>query len=189
MDTKDTQMSRNYQFRDSEEIYFVSFATVFWIDIFTRNRYRNIFLESIRFCQKEKGLEVYAWCLMTNHVHLIISSHDKPLSDILRDLKKYTSVKIIEDIEANSQESRQEWFLWMFSYAGKKNSNNTTYQFWQQNNYPIELNNVKMCQEKLEYIHQNPVVAGFVDNARDWLYSSARDYEEEQGLLDILYLL
>jgi len=73
-------MSRNYKFRNPDGVYFVSFAVVDWIDVFTRNEDKNIFLESIEYCQKNKGLEVFAWCVMTNHVHLVfrVVGEDEP---------------------------------------------------------------------------------------------------------------
>jgi len=73
-------MSRNYKFKNPEGVYFVSFAVVEWIDIFTRNEYKDILLDSLRYCEKEKGMEIYAWCVMTNHIHLIFSiiKEEKP---------------------------------------------------------------------------------------------------------------
>ena len=81
-------MSRNYKFSDPEQTYFVSFATVFWIDVFLRNLYRDILWDSIKYCQRVKGLDVYAWSIMSNHVHLIIGTHKNKLEDIIQDLKK-----------------------------------------------------------------------------------------------------
>ncbi len=90
-----------YKINNPRGTYFITFATVQWVDAFTRKRYVDIVLESIRYCQKEKGLRIHAWCIMSNHVHLIASTlHPKPtLSDILRDLKKFTSNKILEAIQ------------------------------------------------------------------------------------------
>jgi REP element-mobilizing transposase RayT len=181
-------MSRKYKFRDNDKLYFVSFATVKWIDVFVRNEYKEIILDSLRYCQREKGLEVYAWCIMTSHIHLIIGSNDKPMEAIMRDLKSFTSRKLREAIQNNPSESRKEWLLWLFEQAGQKNSNNEDWQFWQQDNHPIELYKVEIMQQKLNYLHQNPVEAGFVDESRDWLYSSARDYVGEPGLLDIILI-
>ena len=147
------------------------------------------FLDSLRFCQGNKGLEIYAWCIMSNHVHLIIGTSQMPMQYILRDLKKYTSVKIIEAINENQQESRKEWLLWMFERAGKKNSNNTNYQFWQQDNHPIELSNNEMMIQKLNYIHQNPVEEGIVLSSEAYLYSSAKNYAGMKDyLIEILYI-
>jgi len=147
------------------------------------------FLDSLRFCQGNKGLEIYAWCIMSNHVHLIIGTSQMPMQYILRDLKKYTSVKIIEAIKENQQESRKEWLLWMFERAGKKNPNNTNYQFWQQDNHPIELSNNEMMIQKLNYIHQNPVEEGIVLSSEAYLYSSAKNYAGMKDyLIEILYI-
>ena len=181
-------MSEKYKIRDSQQLYFVSFATVNWIDVFTRRLYNDIFVDSLRYCQQHKGLEIYAWCLMTNHAHLIISSEADNLSSILRDLKRHTAKAMLRAIEENQQESRREWMLWMFERAGRRNAHNTKYQFWQQENHPIELNTNDLQQQRLRYLHQNPVVAGFVDAPEDFLYSSARNYAGRPGLVEVLFI-
>lgn len=178
-------MSVKYKIRDQEKLYFVSFSVINWIDVFIRNEYKNIFLDSLKFCQRNKGLEIYGWCIMTSHVHLIIGTSDKPMENILRDLKSFTSTNIKKAIELSPTESRKEWMLWMMKRAGIKNNNNNDFQFWQQNNHPIELWDNYMMQQKLDYIHNNPVEAGFVDAPCDYVYSSARDYSEQKGLLNI----
>lgn len=172
----DFGMSTKYKFRDNDKLYFVSFATVNWIDVFSRKQYRDIFLESVRYCQQNKGLELYAYCIMSNHVHLIIGSEKTLLSNLIRDLKKFTSSAILKAIAENPEESRREWMLWMFERAGKKNSNNTKFQFWQQDNHPIELPNHRIAIQKLDYIHNNPVEAALVLSPEEYLYSSAKNY-------------
>ena len=82
----------------------------------------------------------------------------------------------------------EEWMLWMMERAGKKNPNNRDFQFWQQNNEPIELNTNDLLTNTLHYTHYNPVEAGFVSNPEDWIYSSARDYAGEKGPLNIILL-
>jgi putative transposase len=178
-------MSRAYKFRDQSLPYFVSFATVNWIDLFTRRELCEIVIDSIKYCQKEKGLIVYAWCIMPSHVHMIIGTSNKPMQDIMRDFKSYTSKKLREEIKELPIESRKEWLLWMFERAGRKNGNNNDWQLWQQHNQPIELATNIMLEQRLDYLHNNPVVAGYVDNAREWRWSSARDYEGEKGVLDV----
>lgn len=182
-------MGRKYAIRNQESFYFVTFTVVYWLDVFTRIEYRNIFLESVRHCQNEKGLNVGAWCIMTNHVHMIIGSEGKfNLEDIIRDMKSYTSRHIRKYMENNPLESRKDWMIWMMQRAGKKKSNNKDFQFWQQHNHPIELTYNELIEQRLDYIHNNPVKAGFVETPSDWLYSSARDYEGRKGLLDIFHL-
>jgi putative transposase len=176
-------MSRKYKFRDQTANYFVSFATVFWVDVFTRRVYKNILVDSLNYCVVNKGLIIYGWVIMSNHVHLIIGTNDMELQNIMRDLKKFSSKTIIDAIKDNQQESRKEWMLSMFEKAGENNSNNKHYQFWQQHNHPIVLNNADIFEQKLNYIHENPVQSGFVDNATDYPYSSARDYSDEKGMV------
>lgn len=180
-------MSTKYKFNDKEGTYFVSFAIVGWIDVFTRQVYRDIFLESLVYCRKEKGLNVHAWVIMSNHIHLIISAKSgASLSDAMRDLKKFTSFKILKEIKENKTESRREWLLYLFAKAGQQNSNNKNYQFWQQDNHPIELDfHTDMFEQRLNYLHNNPVQAGIVNFAVDYLYSSAIDYSGRKGLIDI----
>ena len=120
---------------------------------------------------------------MPSHVHLIISSRDKPLQDIVRDLKSHTSVQLKKLIREHTQESRREWMVWMMERAGKKNSNNSNWQFWQQHNHPLEITNNKMYAETVLYIHQNPVASGFVYEADQWIYSSAKCYEKNNGMI------
>ena len=105
-------MSRNYKFHNPEGLYFVSFAVVDWLDVFTRNEYKDILLESLSFCQANKGMEIIAWCIMTNHVHLIFRciTSEKP-EQVLGDFKRFTSNKIVKVIEENPKESRKEFLL------------------------------------------------------------------------------
>jgi len=178
-------MSRKHKFHNKQGAYFISFATVYWLDIFTRQVYFNILEESIDFCRKEKGMEVFAYCFMPSHVHLVFRSANDNPSGLLRDFKGFTARKIIKAIEDNPQESRKEWLLWMLERAAKKKSNVSKRQFWQQHNKPIELWSDKVIKQKIDYIHNNPVEAGFVTNPVDWKYSSARNYAEDDTILKI----
>ena len=166
-------------------MYFISFATVNWIDIFTRNEYKDEIIKSWLHCQQKKGLEIYAWCIMPSHIHMIVSSHDKPLEDIVRDMKSHTSSLLKKLIKEHPQENRREWIVWMLERAGKKNSNNTAWQFWQQHNQPIQITAQKMYVEIVYYIHQNPVVSGFVFEAEQWVYSSAKCYAKNDGIIKL----
>jgi putative transposase len=181
-------MSRNYKIRDQQKLYFVSFATVNWIDVFIRREYKDIVVDSLKFCQKNKGLELYAWCIMSSHVHLIIGTSGQKMEDILRDLKRHTAKALLKAIAEHQHESRREWMLWMFERAGKRNSNNVKYQFWQQHNHPIELFNNEVMQQKLDYLHENPVTAGYVNEPWEYLYSSAKDYSGGKGILELIFI-
>lgn len=181
-------MSCKYKFRDQQQLYFVTFSVINWIDLFIRNEYKDIMLRSWNHCMNNKGMELYAWCIMTSHIHMIIGSQGEPLEHIMRDMKRHTSEELRRAIKLHPSESRREWLLEMMQKAGKKNSNNISFQLWNQDNHPIELNGLKKLHNCLDYIHHNPVVAGIVENPEDYLYSSARNYFGKQGLIDITFV-
>jgi putative transposase len=158
-------------------------------DVFTRRDYKDILVDSLKYCIANKGLELYAWVIMSNHIHLIIGTKDKPLESILRDIKRHTSKALVKAIDENKLESRREWMLWFFEREGQINPNNEHHQFWQQGSHPIELWSNEVMDQKLDYLHNNPVVAGWVDEAEHYLYSSARDYAGGKGLIDIILLV
>jgi putative transposase len=76
--------------------------------------------------------------------------------------------------------------LWLMEKAGKQNSQNIEFQLWQQDNHPIELHDARILHQKLDYIHNNPVLAGPVEKPEDYLYSSARNYYGLPELIDII---
>ena len=176
-----------YQIRDQYAIHFITFAVVEWVDVFTRKEYADIVVDSLRYCQSNKGLKVHAWCIMSNHLHLIVSSDGKnTLSDILRDFKKFTSSHIIKAIDSNSKESRRNWMLWIFRSAGQKNKRNENYQFWQQENHPVECSTIEILKSRMSYLHENPLRARLVRSEWEYVYSSAIDYYcNGKGLLEI----
>jgi REP element-mobilizing transposase RayT len=120
------------QYRIEGDIFFVTDTVVDWVDIFTRPLYKHIIIDSLVYCQKEKGLIIYAWVLMSNHLHAIVgSTSENKVSDIWRDFKKFTSKEIINNLKTDPQESRQEWMLNRFEYAGKNDKKIKNYRFWQ----------------------------------------------------------
>jgi len=133
-------MATRYRFGDSERPHFITFSVIEWIDVFNRECYKEILVDSIKYSIINKGLIVHAWVIMPNHVHMIVSAtQGNDLSNNIRDIKKFTSRKIVRAIEDNPQESRKHWMLWLFKRAASKNSSNNENQFWQQDNHPIEL--------------------------------------------------
>jgi len=169
------------------EVYFVTDTVVDWVDIFTRPIYRHIIIESLQYCQKEKGLIIYAWVLMTNHLHMIAGTNgENRISDILRDFKKFTSKKIVQTLLVESGESRRDWMLNRFEYAGKNDKKITNYKFWQEGNDAQEIYLNDYFNQKLNYIHYNPVKAEIVNREEDYRYSSAIDWAGGKGLLDVV---
>jgi len=171
-------------------VYFVTATTVEWIDIFTRNLYKNILIDSFRYCQKNQGLQVHAWVLMPNHFHMICSFDKSDPGLVIKNIKSFTAMKIIDAIIHNPQESRRRWMLETFERNGQMNKSNFRYQFWIHENHPVLLDDPIKYKQRINYLHENPVRAGFVLEPQHWHYSSAADYytDHQKGLLDIMYL-
>ena len=182
-------MPDGYQIYNQQGLYYLTFQIVDWVDIFTRQIYRDILIDSFKYCIENKGLELYAFVIMSNHVHLICKvAEEHDLSAVVRDFKRHTSNAILDSIQENPKESRRHWLLYLFSNAASRHHRNKKYQVWTHENHAVELESNSFTAIKLNYIHQNPVRAGYVDCAEDWLYSSARNYAGMQGLLDVILI-
>lgn len=180
-----SKSTTSYRIKNEEGLYYLTFATVEWIDVFTRKRYKDIVVDSLKYCQREKGLELYSWILMSNHMHMIVRAKEGfKLSGIIRDFKKFTAQRIIKAIQ-EEPESRRDWLLAEMLKAGEMNSKKQNYQLWRNDNHPIELSSNEVINQKVEYIHNNPLVEGIVANTADYLYSSARNFVDQEGLLEI----
>ncbi|SFO72786.1 REP element-mobilizing transposase RayT [Algoriphagus ornithinivorans] len=162
-------MGREYIVKDQEAVHYVTFTVHQWVDVFSRKCYAEIFLESLKYCQLYKGLEVYAWVIMTNHCHLIIQAKNNNLSDIIRDLRKYTSKMIYKAIIENPKESRKKWLALTLSFKDH-------IWFWEKGYHGEEIFSNQFFEIKANYIHENPVRAGIVEKPEDYLMSSAGDY-------------
>ncbi len=177
--------SENYSIEDQNAIYFLTFTITDWVDIFTRSCYKIVVVDSLNYCIDHKGLTVYAWCLMSNHIHLVARANEGfQLSDIIRDIKKFTAKRIIETIN-EVPESRKDWLLYRFSFAGKFDHRIKEYKIWQDTSHPILLDSNYLIDQKINYTHQNPVRAMIVENPEDYIFSSARDYAGMKGLVKV----
>ena len=174
-----------YFINDQHATYFLTFTVVDWIDVFTRKDYKIIIVDSLNHCIEHKGLECFAWVLMSNHLHLIVRANPPAkLSDIIRDLKKFTSKKIVETIETIN-ESRKEWLLHKFKFSAHTTGRAENYKVWQDGSHAICLKKPEWVAQRLNYIHQNPVRQLIVANECDYLYSSAYDYSGKKGLVKV----
>ena len=181
-------MPTGYQITNQSGLYYLTLQVVDWVDVFSRKKYRDIVIDSLRYCGASKGLQLRAYVIMSNHVHLIVNTVGSDLSDVLRDMKRYTATSILKEIEQNQQESRRDWILKRFEFAARRHKRNSHHQFWTHENHAVELISTKFIRQKCTYIHHNPVRAGWVANPSDWLYSSASNYEDKGGLIEVVLL-
>lgn len=178
-------MGQAYQIQDQDRPYYLTFQVVGWADIFSRKVYRDIILDSLKYCRESKGLNLFAYVIMTNHMHVIMQSRVGNLSGLVRDFKKFTSKAILNEVNENKQESRREWLEMVFRYHAKYNKRAKEMQLWTHQNHAVELSTNDMIDSRVEYIHENPVRAGWVEKAEDYLYSSARNYAGLPTLIDV----
>jgi putative transposase len=179
-------MSDKYKIKDHEHPYFITMTVVGWIDVFTRANHKLTIINALKYCQQNKGLVLFAYCLMPSHIHLIAGTEGLcSLPEIIRDFKKFTAKAIIKQIQ-EEPESRREWILNYFEEKGKPLNRIKTYKFWQDGYQAKEILNPAFFYEKLHYIHMNPVEDLIVDKPEDYVFSSARNYAELDHYLDII---
>jgi len=167
-------------------VYFVTFTVTAWVDVFSRPVYKHTLIDSIKYCQENKGLLLYCWCLMSNHIHMIIGSDGVySVDQIIRDMKKFTS-KIISKQITDQKESRSEWMSNLFRFRGRCHPKEIGSKFWQDGYDCFELFTDHVFEQKLNYIHDNPVRTEIVEEPHHYLYSSARNYAAMPGVLEVV---
>ncbi|MTI19727.1 transposase, partial [Fulvivirga sp. RKSG066] len=142
-------MSRNYKFHNPEGWYFVSFATVFWISVFTRRVYKDCIVKHLKFCAEEKGMVIGGWIVMSNHVHLIFTAKENNPQRLLQSFKSSTAKELISLVKTYPQESKRDRYMWFMELAAKRSNTTNKLQFWQHHNQPIELWSNEAIQKNL----------------------------------------
>ena len=178
-------MSTKYKAITTDEAYFITITTVGWIDVFTRLNQKNNIIQALNYFQQNKGLEIYAYCIMHSHIHILCKgTNGAILSDIIRDFKKHTSKKIIQTI-TEEPESRREWMLDYFRKSCEHLKRNQEYKVW-QNGYHAEIvSSNYFIKQKIDYIHNNPVKDKIVTLPEDYYFSSARNYAHLSNDLEV----
>ena len=188
-------MSTKYKATTTEEAFFITITTVGWIDVFIRLNQKNNIISALHYCQQNKGLEIYAYCLMLSHLHLLCKgTNGLILSDIMRDFKKFTSKKIIETIQNEpdpslkgelAKQSRREWMLDYFQKACEHLKREQKFKVWQDGYHAEIVQTNWFIKQKVNYIHFNPVKEKIVALPEDYYFSSARNYAGLDNDLEI----
>ena len=179
-----------YKIIDQNGLNFLTFTIMEWIDLFSRKVYKDIIIDSLAFCQKNKRLNVHAYVIMSSHIHVIFSTEASDgLSSIIQNFKSFTARQILKYIkDKKKSESRKEWLLDHFAFNARKNKTHSQYQIWQRDNHPVMLYSPKVIRQKLLYIHNNPVEEKIVREQEAYLYSSASNYSKNEGILKVQLL-
>ena len=160
-------MPTGYKIAGQDQLYYLTLQVVYWVDLFTRKSYRDLLIENLAFCQKNKSLEICGYAIMSNHIHLLAKSNTGNLSNTIRDFKSYTSKELLKLIK-EPIESHREWILKIFKDAASRHKRNSEYQLWTHENHAEHIYSNQFISQKIKYIHENPVVAGIVLRAEDY---------------------
>ena len=172
-------MRSRYKIAELEAPHFIICTIVGWLPVFTRRKYLDVIIASLRFCRQQKGLRLHAYAILDNHLHLMVSADN--LSRVMRDFKRHTAKEIL----AGARQEGKQWLLKQFEFFKSAHKGNSQHQVWQEGFHPQAISGENMLRQKLDYIHYNPVRIGLVDRPEDWVYSSARDYLGQDGVLEI----
>lgn len=163
-------MRSRYKFIERDGIYLVTFTIVEWLPVFTSGKYCEIIIESFKFCKEEKELELYAYVILDNHLHLVAFAPN--ISGVVASIKKHTATQIIKQLK----EDKKNWLLTELAFYKKRYKVKSDYQVWQEGSHPQLMLSDSMLRQKIEYIHFNPVKRDLVDRPEHWRFSSARNY-------------
>jgi len=181
-------MSEKFKTYDKEKAYFVTFTIVNWLEILRDDTYKMILVDAINYYKSNRGLLVYAYCIMHNHVHLIIQSNGSEMvSEVLRDLKKQTSKQITKKI-IDENDAEKLKILEVFRKEGLRLKRIKFYKVWKDGNKPLMIMNSSMLWRIIHYIHNNPVERSLTEKPEDYLFCSARNYAELNSLIEIEYV-
>jgi len=169
----------SYKIQEDNRAYFLTCTVVNWLPLFSDPAIVEILFGSLRFLQENDRLTIYAYVVMENHLHMVVSSEN--LSKEMGDFKSFTATEIIKYLEAKGN----QFYLAQLKANKLSHKTDRTYQLWQEGSHPQMIDGDAMMRQKVEYIHANPVRRGYVDEAADWRYSSARNYERGEGLLEV----
>jgi REP element-mobilizing transposase RayT len=168
-----------YKFGEPHRAHFLTCTIAGWLPVFTRPETVNIVLDSFRFLQANNRMTLYAYVILENHLHMIAAAAD--LSEQVQRFKSYTARRIIDHLKDHNVSTLLRWFQ-MLKADWKGESE---YQLWEQGSHPQEIETDDMMEQKLDYLHMNPVKRGYVDDPTHWRYSSARNYAGMEGLIPV----
>ena len=168
-----------YKVYEPTHPHFITCTVLHWIPLFTRTESTRIIFDSLRYLQNSDNLKLFAYVILENHLHMIAGSDD--ISQSMKKFKSHTAKALLELLQLN----RAKTILDQLAFYKKAHKSGTTYQVWQEGSAFKLIQSEAMMIERIRYIHDNPVKRGYVDEASHWRYSSARNYEDKEGLIDV----
>jgi REP element-mobilizing transposase RayT len=148
--------------------HFCTITVLDWTPVFIEARHIDPLIESLSFCRAHKGLQLFAYVVMPNHLHVIAAADDLPA--VMRDFKRFTSRTVHDRLVADGRETA---LAWLERGAQRARRERGEFSLWQDGFHPQEISSPGVLTEKLRYLHENPVRKHLVATPEDWYYSSA----------------
>lgn len=153
--------------------HFITSTVLHWIPVFCREDYFRTVTESLCFCTENKGLLIHGYVIMPNHLHAVVTQPEGRPPDVLRDFKRFTSVRLLELL---ARDAREVWLRAFRNAAGP----GAAMKLWDEGYHPEQVHSEPFYRQKMRYMHDNPVRAGYVEDAVHWKYSSAGPWHLER---------
>ncbi len=163
-------MRSRYLVRDSSLAHFITCTVVHWLPVFTHAARFDILIDALKFSREKKGLKIYSWVILDNHLHAILAAPD--LARVIMEFKRYTALKLIEQLERE----KCNWLLHQLAFAKARHKHASEHQFWQESSHAHALAGDAIMERTIAYIHNNPIKRGLVVGAEHWRYSSAHEW-------------
>ncbi|MDZ7717056.1 MAG: transposase [Balneolaceae bacterium] len=168
-----------YKIYEEDYPYFLTSSVVNWEPVFRRDSISNIILDSFEFLQSRREVTLYAYVIMEDHIHFIASGND--LAEKIRLFKSYTARKVIDYLKGQKEDEVLQKFRKNTTY----NVGKSEFQLWQKGFHPKQIIGDTMMVQKIDYIHKNPVEAGYINEEEDWSYSSIHNYLDQKAPITI----
>jgi putative transposase len=163
-------MRSRYRVLEPDHAHFVTATIVAWLPVFTTAARCDIIVDALTYCRGHKELKIHAWVILDHHFHSIVSARD--LSRVLTDLKRHTARQLVEQLESEGC----AWLLHQLRHFRLAHKNESTHQVWQEGSHPQAMMSDAIMEQKLEYLHNNPVKRRLVASPEHWRYSSAHEW-------------
>ena len=167
-----------FRFGEGGKPHFLTAATVEWVTVFGMPGIADIVIQGLRFAREQRGMKIFAYAIMENHMHLVAQANNLP--EIFRRFKSHSARQAIDALKERNHPA-----LARMRFAKKSHKRESEYQFWQEDHRPRALGTPQEMRDAVNYVHMNPVKRGYVDLPEHWRYSSAREYAGEEGLVGV----
>jgi putative transposase len=168
-------MRSRYRFVDNDGVYFLTCTVVAWIPALIQPRMAQCVVDNLRYCQKHKGMRIYAYVIMDNHLHFV--AQGAGLTSVIQSFKSYTAHRLVEI----AQDLGQDWLMSQFRFYKAPHKTTSSFQVWQEGSHPQVIESSRVLLQKMEYIHNNPVRRGWVAAPEHWQWSSAAWYAGDRA--------